>query len=809
MTSVLDLPPGVAPSPPPLPAAERPWRQVLAVAGMEIRLILRAPAFWTLLVVFTLLMVLTNGLTFDLQSLLNVAIALQVGLFPLLVARTVARDRARRMTLLLQTRPVGPVTYAGGQWLGNLALCLVLQVWALIVPVVVAVFAGRQIFAEVVPLAWGTVLLTLTVAGLFVTSWATGWVRLSPVPLLGALAAMLSATLLIYRNPFVLTRPFDLPLASAFFSPAIGYGPDGGLVAAQWGLSAGAALVILALALVIASWRAPVGVQRRRSWLAIGTIAIAGLVLLCPSLVGFQANVQLRTAALGPALDPPLAATFTDDTLDVTLDPASGAISGTTTLTLQPQAPGSTALVVALNPGLRVTHATVGAVAITPQVRMGWWTLPLANSAAQQGQPTPITIAYQGTLTLPRSDYAHYEAGLSFGPQTAFADVTLPVAAYAGQGVAFLQAGGDWYPRPWVTNEAGSMNQGDVLQSVRVALPLEARVIHSAGSLTRQGTQQVVQVQATQRLPGAFLAAVNDAQSVTVAEGVVLAHGATPQGVSLTFAATLLHVVRQLQGWLGSGQSAWQAVFLPLITTPQVGPGVIFVPEITTSDYADLELQPDLAIARLYADAYYLRGTLTPSGRWHAAAQLMALAWWQAQLDADVGAGTVVTTPTDTSGMGPPQRALFPPHADLVGDIVAAYLADLITGDQFGSATRAADLQLRRQMHVATQQRVHPDDQQQELALSALFQTAYLHGLEPLGSLDGSQMNLALVDLETSLGRDPVLHLLRDYLATHVEAPSSLKAFGAYVTQQSGLDFTAMLATYQPPPPLGATTGTP
>lgn len=739
--------------------AGRAGRMALAVAQYEILLQMRSPGFRVLTALFAALPVallfLAPGAA-DWSDARGAAVRislLSVALLPFLFARTFARDRARRFAPALWTRPVPPAIYAVGKALAAALVGLVPPLAGLGVSFLVALADGGTRY----PLAaWLAILPIVAAAAVLTSLLALVFVRAIPSPVLGAL---LCGGLLFYAaamQPWTMLNVMNVAATTTYYSPSIGFGPDGALLTADHLTYAALALLALAALVVLTQLHERRFVPRLADWAVSVGATLMALILVGAALAHFQTVTSTDYTPLGPQPAAPVNATTSHYQLSISLDPRNGQLDGAASFIVTPSA-GETRLDLALNPGLtvqRVTlHGTGSVVSFTS--RFGWTRLDLAQTPFANARPVTLDVTYGGRLAVARDDYAQVGQGIEASKVTGGAGI--PLRAYIGQGTAFLEGRGDWYPTPWTTTAALRQGLRQPVDAVHVHIPKGITVWCSIGApATGADGSTSIEAQPNGPLPMAFLVALDAPQESS--SGMISYRGSAPQGIDADFDAALVQQAQFIDTWLGplprvGGQAQyWHGVVVPFLQQPAAGPGLLLIPEWTADQSGNGATDPAV-------------GAQSREDVVRAAAEASALAWWETAVVQSPSATRTFTYDSPPSIQAPHGRTLFDDGYDLVVGIPAAYTAAISADATLGNGFLARD--------IAAQQAAWSNHTNTDVA-----------------------GDLALFRLDHEIGRERMAALLRAFVAAHAQKPASLDMLIAAASHALGHDFQPYIAPY-------------
>lgn len=576
-------------------AAHKTLRSIVAIIVCEIRLQLRSIAFWVLLAVFSIMtgIFAHAQISTPTHYLESGQAAVAIGtyeegfvlfLLPFLLLSVFDRDKQRKVRSFLWTRPLAPVTYAFSKGLAAAVLSLCVGLLPLLVGWIVAGIARGSIQ----PIeAWLAILPVLAASNIMIALFALFYIRLTPVPLLGALIAtgtVLYVDIFLTKTTLVIN---NLTAATTFYATSIGFGPDGNLL--LWQRLSFLALAVCALGLLMLVYQLSErqGFTRFFHWLYIAAVLILGLGLLLPSLNNFQ-HTAGQAEDLGPTSAPPIKAAVSQYQLKVSADPDSGQVQGTASFLFVPQEQIGNAFFVALNPGLQVqtvTLSTTGKSAAqetaTFTENTGWVHILTGDIPAVIGQALRVKIAYAGTMTLGRDYYAAADPGFGSGTGTA---TNYQYFSYLGQGIGALQgAAGSWYPLPWTMQALRTYGTRIPIDDLQIKLPASLSVYSALGSPTHSADGQAQEITAHPHssLPEALIAALSAPQQIAEGSSTILYQGMAPDERKLQSYRLASAEAVKLNQWLrpDQAQQSLRTIIVPILATPAIGPGLLFIPE--------------------------------------------------------------------------------------------------------------------------------------------------------------------------------------------------------------------------------------
>lgn len=769
-------------------------RRVAAVAMCELRLQWRAPALWVLGILLALATASVAYVQGPHQRLIGIgahssadaAVAVcradalfAATLLPWLFMGTFARDRRRRFSPLLWTRPLTPVEYALGKGLAGLGLGLLVGLLPLLGGWMVLglAYGARQ---PVGPwLASFPIVATTT---LLVSAFALVSLALTSRPLLGALGG---AGLLFYLAAVraqTLLALMNLSATTVFYSPAIGFGPDNALLRAQhltYLVLALLCLLLLPIVFVLrehrAALRATVGPR------LLATLALA-IIVASSSVVHFRA-VAAGYQPLGPAPAAPTTAHAEGYRLAMTLDPLSGRLDGTATLLMDHPPSDAREVYFALNPGLTVARidytdpATAATAPVPFTSAAGWIRLQLGGTPYARNLRMRLSITYGGRLALGRDDYALVEPGV-FTLSGHLAGGR-PVTSYNGQGVALLGGDGDWYPRLWAEEVLAAVDARQQFEAISIRLPAALRVwCPLASATTAEGGWQTLDTHPAGVLPLAFLAALPAPHQLTAAEPTVSYAGAAPDAGTIRRDLLMLQQVVALDNWLGSRRGAaptrnWSGVVMPLIRQPIVGPGLLLLPE-QSADAAPTEV-----------------------AEYRMSAQASAEAWWRNA--AQMRSRTPAFGNTPPSLQAPTGRAWFGQGQPPLLAMLATYSGAVLTERALGEELLAHEVTIRQRFHAAFLQRRAgggPASAGSDPATSRQIDEE----MRRLG-LNGvaGDPALALFALSQELGSERTTVFLREFATQYTQRPADAGEFIQAANVTVGRNFAPEVIQYLRP----------
>ncbi|GCE50266.1 hypothetical protein EI42_04744 [Thermosporothrix hazakensis] len=587
-------------------------RNLLSVCRYEIRLQLSSVASWLCALIICLYMGVINwnmshnpDMEYYQETVRQGTGALGILLFllPFLCLLLFRRDRQRKITALLWTRPLSTTSYVVGKWLaisllscliGWLALLVGWMMFCVVLKTVVSLdpwLLLAAIYAVRIPLVVGVALFGICLA---------------PFPLLGV---VLTSALVIYHFLFSvhsMLDPLNLTATTLYYSGSIGTGPDGALLWAQTGVMAGLALAALALAVLCFPLREPQAMARLGDRLMPLVLLVLCVALLVPGLLNIQ-QTSASYRSLGKNPVEPVAARVSQFHVSATIDPKAGTIDGTSTFTVTPERGGLTSFPFALNRGLTIQQLTQGSASLPFHSSAGWTQVELAHTPAAKGEPITLTVHYRGSLVFGRNVY-----GMTGGGKQADSVNPLPFMSYIGQGLAFLEgAGSNWYPLLW-TQEAVQQAFRLPLDTLHVRFPASYQVLSSLGTVRRSADGQWLEVvqQTRMRFPDAAIAALADAQQRSFDQATLFYRASFMQMQSEQIYKAYVRQLTALDRWLAPDKQKeqhWDVVVVPFLETPLIGQGLAFVPE---------------------SRVLFVPGPLTASFVYRKAGDSIAVKWW-------------------------------------------------------------------------------------------------------------------------------------------------------------------------------------
>jgi hypothetical protein len=753
-------------------------RRMGSVIRCEIRLCIRAPALWIVTAIFALaaatgVLLLGNMASSTLPASVTTsrAIFFSFILLPFLFTRTFTRDRARRFSALLWTRPLAPTEYALGKGLANLTLSLI--------PSLTALCAGWFTLAIVSgtlppPVLWLSMLPIVMVAALLATTFALLCIYLSPWPILGTLASTAFFFYLSFITPQTLLQLSNLgAMTDYYYSPSIAFGPDGALLLAHIQVYLALALLCLVFLALSLQVREHHGAALRIHWISILSATALAMFLTLTSIVHFQ-ELTANYVALGPAPSP-IGADVSHYQLAVTLNPTSGDLEGTATHVLTPSESNENSYTFALNPGLIVQHIFLAdtGTALPYTSHLGWTNVNTSSTSFAAGRPITLTIIYVGKLALDRDDYAPFPwMGLQTNTSS---QNSAPVQNYSGQGIAFLEGYGDWYPLPWTKTSALFQGTRQSFDEVNVRLPASLTVFCSLAipKLTADGQWNVIDVRPAGPLPVAFLVALTHPHTARIGGGTVYYQGTSPAGEIAELDASMMQESQLIDAWLGPSSSRWIGVVVPFIDHIVMGPGLLLLPDT-----------PDGATTSA--------ASVSQTAHYRVTAKEVANAWWLNALQIrSQDTGSFYNQPP--SLQTPNGRVSLPTSDSPLLSLLASYSAGKIASRILGQGFSIQELTV---LHGLVQEQTHPQTGgTPSPKYEALWNQAVSLGIAGT-PFPGAV--LAIYHLETEIRMTGMTQLLHQFALQYAQQPTSLQNFITAASTALGHNFGPEITPFLP-----------
>lgn len=756
-------------------------QRVLSVAWCEMLLQWHSIAAWVMLAVFTLLTVLyahsqvsvgtvyiSNGQA--VVAICKYAVSFIFFLLPFLYVNIFGRDRQRQMHQLIWTRPLASLEYALGKGLGAVGIGLLLS-W---IPLIAGWLSASLARGEIQPVGlWLPMLLVVGAATVLIVLFAMLCIALtSPLGLLGAL---LTAGIVVYIDViFVKSMLFlnNLTAATLFLSPSIGFGPDGNLLLWQRLSYVCGGLCCLGLLVLVYQLRERLGIVQMRHMLSTAVLIIFAGGTLFASISTYQ-TVGASYTDNGLLTAQPAHATTSNYKIDVSADPASGAIQGNVSFTLMPQGSLGASFVIELNPGLHVQHITTqplttGNTQTLPfaEISAGWTSINVQGTGLASGLPLNLNIQYAGRMLLGRDDYSSPGAG--FGHANGFSRAqNYFYLSFLGQGVSeLLGAAGSWYPLPF-TQQALDAGTRIPVDELHLRFPTSYKVWNSIGTVTRtaDGNGQEIVAQPHAGLPVALAAALSGAQQGSVNGLSFWYQGDAPDPLQrLTYGLTMREM-QALNAWLApaSMPATFQTVVVPLLTFPVVGPGLLLIPENVGGNGFNV-----------------ISGEYTPTVIARYTAQYLARSWWL-----NAAFFPFVPLSGESSTQNPsPSTSIAPTNALL--NMLSAYSAVVVTDKAVGSNFFATEMQVCSQDYALP---INAGDSPQVLMLQ-----------QEMASLGTTCLPSELVpfrlQLITTVGFTGLTNFLQRYAQTHAQQKTDMRDFLKQASVLAGKDIVNEAAPY-------------
>lgn len=372
-----------------------------------------------------------------------------------------------------------------------------------------------------------------------------------------------------------LGTPLNHTLLTLHLDPVAGLGAERPLVASLMGLYFFFAIGVLSLTLWLIRF-----LDHRTGWpsshMLMKLLALVGLV------GGILASIEYRTAVLKSIVPPPV--TDQMDTWSVQTARHEAHLAGSSMeviaelqLVNTGQLP-QTSIVLALNPGLRVTKTRINRALADAQPEGEFVRLVPANSPIQPREMVTVEISYQGMPHLFREDYSRANSMRGFE----FTTFVQPIRAYVSDGIVLLERDGDWRIWPLMSTLHVAPES-----AITITLPAAFSVLSSGESRHTTPTSTTF---AWSSLPPQLLVVAGPYAKRTTNYGDVYIAPMGDNGDIDRLTKTLLLQTR-LENWLlrkPSGES-YQAVVLPYSMEVVQGGSLIGIPVISGSTYSELQ----------------------------------------------------------------------------------------------------------------------------------------------------------------------------------------------------------------------------
>lgn len=227
-------------------------------------------------------------------------------------------------------------------------------------------------------------------------------------------------------------------------------------------------------------------------------------------------------------------------------------------------------VVLALNPGLEVAHATLNEQAATALREGETVRLIAPQLAVAPGRTAMVNLHYRGAPLLLREDYSS-DQDMRGGGTTRF---NRPVRTYLDARTILLLRDGDWRIWPLVSGEHSAIRN-----AIHLRVPADLAVMSSSEQTRQAG--QVLHVWSAQ--PPQLLLVAGDYQTEQRAEGRI-SRGSASNPANTDIAVAALRLQHTLTTWLDApiAASTPQAVTLPYVRDVVIGGNIIGVPALTS-----------------------------------------------------------------------------------------------------------------------------------------------------------------------------------------------------------------------------------
>ncbi len=763
--------------------ARTEWRLAWRGLGMRLTMILLAVSF------LPYLLLANSGPDDGGLSVLAFAAPLAGLLAAFLIVPSIGREKGARTADLTWVRPLSGSVYVAGKLAAALLIMAVLLAELAILVGVSQVRVGHGVGY---PLVVGVLLVTapsmILFAGLYVLC-----AIILPRPFLGYLVAVGLAVLFgLYLNGsmLVLWNPWGHAL---FYSPALGFGPDWPLLLTSRLVYLGIAVFMIGLGLLVFVRRERRAVTPHGQTRRVLPVIVCGLVLVGLALPRFQAAAAATTLS-GPVVQPAaVSATVHGYSLDLQLDPSTGAVQGEARFNLRNV--GTTpivALPLYLNDGLRIKSATVEgrAASVTNTVLFGRLGV---TPALRPGGTAAIDVSYAGNYKLLHAEYGSIYQGLQAPSHQTAAGPSMSLFQPAvhqsliGDGLAQLFGDGDWYPQPWTRALLTRSPPPLDWRGLRIHVPAGVTAIASvAGS--SQGQEQFFSWNLHGRLPMAVLAVIPGSYSkIAMTGGALYAPGGGENTTAIRRAQYGPYIAawRDLNAYFGQSLGPVSVVAMPLANLElgravplAVGGGLILAP------VDGIDLTPDrgpLPAARPVAPAAY-----------RAALDDLAAAWWANHLLVNP-AGPMIYAGRDDLPAGYIDLTARGWFYDLS---LTTYTGAAVAGQHLGPAAYSREMALRRQVNTLRQHDQMAAFYVLQNDRGSLGQAISAAGLQGrLGDSAGPDASPALDDLRQAIGAEPLRRALIA-LAADGQTQNSENGVACALGRITGRPLTAWMNRY-------------
>ena len=512
------------------------------------------------------------------------------------------------------------------------------------------------------------------------------------------------------------------------------------------------ALCILVALILVFHWREARSYLPRRQLFITASLAVLALLVLTGTLTNFiLLGQQYRDIGSAPAQ--PVQAQFSHYSLDASIDPASGLVSGTARFLLTPG--GQDAVIyLALRPSLQIQHVTftpatgpsLAAQNLAFTSTNGWTRLDLAQTVYGTGMDVWLEIQYRGIFRVTRDAYSDAQTG----PSIDLSEENR-LTSYVGEGMAFLSGAGagSWYPQVW-TRQLKLYGNRLPMDTLRLTFPANATLAggSSAPQRSADGQRQIVTLQPHGVLPLALVGALLNPNKVQLHQVPIWYAGPLPDAVRLHSYDMIVQQLLALDSWLkGAGRTNghWQAVVMPFLSVPLVGDDLLLLPEYPLHSALPLNLE-DQAIFTSFTSG------------------IVAQAWWDNALGGMYNIYRVDATMQDPAG-----GVVFSsdiPTLSALSSFSAATLADQVLGHVFLAKEEAAC----SAQDVAT--------------------------LTTLGIENCSSQITALFYLRQRYGDEKLTNVLQKFAGTGAQQVATWRQFADVASAVLGHDTTAELTQY-------------
>gem|GEM_PF-3436523 len=587
------------------------WR--LLTRSLSFRMYVGSMVILSIVVVLTALH--NNNWMDTLVQIINNLAFFQLPILVWIVTPTIARTNNRTSDWIWVTGVELPFLIMGKIFglvvgiMGCLFICLT-ATWSILL--FQGALAGPAIF-----MFWAYALVLLVPITLFelgVILALSLWLRRTILVLLIITSVVALLWLGVLMPTATLFTPLNYTLLTLRLDPLAGFGAEQGIL-----FSLLAFYVLLAVSAVALSIWGLAQLDQRSGWRP-GHGWWMSLPLLCGG-VGAVATYNLYLSHVRQAVLPSpavtqlntwsvLAATYTGDisTSGMTISANLSLLNNS--VTTQP----SVALM--LNPGLKVTRASIENQPVEVQHVGEGVLLSSPTTSIQPGQVVRVELAYSGVPQLAREDYSLVTSLAGNNP----ASYTLPIRTYLDSDVILLQRDGNWRTWPLQPGPHVAPQSAVTLTIYHNNMP----VISSGALIERH--EMALTYQWSGALPQ-FLVASAPYQVQQQMHGTIfIAPLSDPRDIIRT--STALHLRRALSNWLEPKQSSaqYQAVILPYVQDVTLGGDIIGLPPTgrqlvlqdafaPTSPEAMRRLASAISLAWLNDHISWLPGEMNTTGR--------------------------------------------------------------------------------------------------------------------------------------------------------------------------------------------------